>query len=150
MFIVPEQNEDGEVDAGWLLKRVFIAANPDFLLLALVSTEGKDRASEAECLWGFRRADDLDALVRGIHQGDGRTTVKSICIVIPPGKNGAQEMKTETITRIHERTFIKNYRTPDKQYVFYTDTGASYCSDDKKYSGIDFGRDIYVSKAKKT
>ena len=146
MFIVPEQNEDGQVDPGWLRKRVFIAADSDFLLLALVSTKSVEGDSDTDCIWGFRRADDLDALIRGILQGDGRTAVTSISILIPPGKNGPTDLRTETVTRIHERTFLKSYKVPDKQYIFYTDTGSSYHSDNNNYSGLEFGRDIYVSK----
>jgi hypothetical protein len=146
MFIVPEQNEDGHTHPGWLHKRVFMAPNLDFLLLALVSTKGGDSAEDTECIWGFRRVDDLDALISGILQGDGNTTVTSISILIPPEKNNPPNLRTETVTRIHERTFIRSYKAPDKQYIFYTDTGSTYHSDSKNYSGLDFGRDVYLSK----
>ncbi|QVW24138.1 hypothetical protein KJF94_00725 [Pseudomonas hormoni] len=148
MFIVPEQNEDGHAHPGWVCKRVFMAPELDFLLLALVATKGDDD-QDTECIWGFRRADDLDALITGILQGDGNTTVKSISIVIPPERKSSLDMRTETVTRILERTFIKSYRAPDKQYIFYTDTGSTYHSDSNVYSGLDFGRDIYVSKKHK-
>ena len=148
MFIVPEQNEDGYAHPGWVRKRVFMAPDLNFLLLALVSTKG-DGDEDTECIWGFRRADDLDALITGILQGDGNTTVTSISIVIPPEKKSSLDMRTETVTRILERTFIKSYRAPDRQYIFYTDTGSTYHSDSNEYSGLDFGRDIYVSKKHK-
>jgi hypothetical protein len=145
MFFVPEQNEEGQAHPGWVRKCVFMAPDLDFLLLALVSTKGGDGDEDTECVWGFRRADDLDALISGILQSNGSTSVKSISIVIPPDKNSSLDMKTETITRIHERTFVKSYRAPVKQYIFYTDTGSIFHSDGKHYSGLDFGRDVYVS-----
>jgi hypothetical protein len=146
MFIVPEQNADGPAHPGWVRKRLFIAANPDFLLLAQVSTRGENGASDTECIWGFWKADDLDALIRGILQGNGKTTVKSISIAIPQGKSGSPYLTTEAITKIHEKIFIKSYKAPEKQYVFYTETGTIYYSDNKEHSGIDFGRDVYISK----
>jgi hypothetical protein len=149
MFIVPEQNDDGHAHPGWVCKRVFMAPDLSFLLLALVSTRGSAANEDTDCVWGFRRADDLDALISGILQSNGSTSITSVSIVLPPEKNSSLDMRTETITRIQERTFVKSYRAPDKQYIFYTDTGSIYHSDSNYYSGLDFGRDIYVSKKHK-